>query len=473
MVACFGNVPDSGGSGAHGSDTTDLSAPCMNIAYLDPPYSRYFHKLCALLNQRTGGTTVALLSSPAYRLYAHGDPTRVWEPGELPKPCPVPPAFERAEWAQADPERFRRVLAHAVEWFKARFREGRIEVCLLFSDARPFSLAAHIAAKELGVVCLFFERGAFRFRTASLSTQGLNARFRLGEAKRCDRITGLAEAGLPARRPIEAGLRLRFVAFMVANALVCAMNPRRLPMLHKRYHVFNYLRIAVSQFLAERHVVEDAPAPQRLPQDVPTVILPLQLQTDSQFVMHSPFKHNQELLDFVVPRVMAEAPGAQVLVKKHPMDVRSYRLPPGALWVEGSLARFYPSARVLVCLNSTVGFEAAWHGKVVLCFGESFYTDDPHIARVTTSDFSAQLKIAFTRHDDAAAGNLLKDAVLRYYQSPGDVWAYTAADLHATAEIVVQHVQRKVDHHRQDSAPRCRINAASTGRADVSPHEGV
>ena len=442
----------------------------MNIAYLDPPYSRYFHKLCALLNRRTGGTTVALLSSPGYRLYAHGDATRVWTPGEAQPPCPVPPEFERAEWVQADPQRFGRVLAHAVQWFKARFVEGRIDVCLLFSDARPLSLAAHIAAKEMGVVCVFFERGAFRLRTASLSTQGLNARFSIGRARECDHITGLVDAGLPARRPIERGLRLRFVAFMAANAIACTLDPRRRTMQHKRYHPFNYVRIAVSQFLSERHLNEehgDAELPSR---DRPTVILPLQLQTDSQFIMHSPFKHNQELLDFVVPRVLAAAPGARILVKKHPMDVRSYRLPAGGRWVEGNLARFYPSARLLICLNSTVGFEAAWHGKVVLCFGESFYTDDPHIVRAEIVDFESKLQAALDRDDDTDAGNMLKDAVLRYYQSPGDVWAYTQADLQHTADIVIQHVTGR---EHLAFAPDELSAAASGDRATASPREGA
>jgi capsular polysaccharide export protein len=440
----------------------------MNIAYLDPPYSRYFHRLCAHLNERTGGSTVALLSSPAYRLYAHGDPTEVWKPGELPVPCRVPPAFERAEWAQSDPERFGRVLAHAVEWFTARFRERRIDACFLFSDARPFSLAAHIAAQSMGLPCLFFERGAFRLRTASLSTQGLNARFSIDAARRCDGVAGLAETGLPAQRAIEPWLRLRFVLFMAANALACALQPGREPMQHKRYHVFNYLRIALRQFLVERGNADAHREPLPDLPGVPTVILPLQLKTDSQFVMHSPFRHNQDLLDFVVAHVRAELPDAQVLVKKHPMDVRSYRLPPGARWVSGNLARFYEHARMLVCLNSTVGFEAACHGKVVLCFGASFYTDHPHIVRVSLADFAARLKSAAARQDDIPAGKALRDAVLRYYQSPGDVWAYADDDLQATAEIVIQHVQDVGMKRPRNRPSRVPVSGASGDRADAS-----
>jgi capsular polysaccharide export protein len=37
----------------------------MNIAYLDPAYSRHFHRLAGTLARRTGGNAVALLSSPA------------------------------------------------------------------------------------------------------------------------------------------------------------------------------------------------------------------------------------------------------------------------------------------------------------------------------------------------------------------------------------------------------------------------
>lgn len=411
----------------------------MNVAYLDPPYSRYFHALAARLAHASGGSVVALLSCPAYRLYAGGDRTEVWTPGEPAQAHDVPPAFERAGWAQTDSPEFRRAFSHAVEWFKQRFTAERTDVCLVFSDARPFSQAAHLAAQQLGVVCVFFERGAFRYRTASLSTQGLNARFCLRQAQQSPLLEALPPFDLPPRRAIEPWLKLRFVGFMALNGLLGSLQPQRRPMQHKSYHFFNYLRIALKQFGAEHPELPLAQAPEPPATDGPVVVLPLQLPTDSQFVMYSPFRHNQELIDFVARQMRNALPGIPLLVKKHPMDVRSYRLPAGARWIDGSLARFNERPAVFVCLNSNVGFEAAIHGKPVLCFADSFYTGHPSVTRVSREDFAPQLAAAAARPDDQAAGRALRAAVLRHCQAPGDVWAYSAEDLARTQDIVVTH----------------------------------
>jgi capsular polysaccharide export protein len=123
------------------------------------------------------------------------------------------------------------------------------------------------------------------------------------------------------------------------------------------------------------------------------------------------------------------------------MDVRSYLLPPGARFIHGNLARFYPGASCVICINSTAGFEAAIHGKPVICFGSSFYTSDAHISRTTRERFEEDLLKAVRRRDDPEAGAALKAAVLNQYQVPGDVWAYTEEDLRATVGILLQHLE--------------------------------
>jgi capsular polysaccharide export protein len=436
----------------------------VNVAYLDPPYSRYFHVLARHLCERMGGgNVVALLSSPSYRLYTAGDRSLLWSPGRPTQRTALPPAIERASWAPGlDVNTLQETFSHAVEWFKARFAEERTEVCLVFSDARPFSAAARIAADALGVTCMYFERGAFRYRTSSLGTSGLNARFDLLAVQRASGVKGLSEEELPARRPTEAWLRLRFLLFMLHHGLAGMLQPARRAMHHKRYHFFNYLRIAWSE-MRSRAGEPTTPVARG---EQPVVLLPLQLPTDSQFVLHSPFRHNQELLDFVVDRARQALPRAEVLVKKHPMDVRSYRLPEGARFIEGHLGRYYAAADCVVCINSTAGFEAAVHGKPVVCFGRSFYTSHRLVTRATRENFHRRLASAVARGDDPAAGRELRAAVLRYYQAPGDVWAYTADDLRRTADIVLQQFQA-ADVGRSAAVALAVIGAAGARRASA------
>jgi len=409
----------------------------MNIAYLDPAYSRHFHTLAARLARRTGGEVVALLSSPAYRFYTGDDRAIVWQPGLSAHLRELPHEFDHATWAPMKDPRSMSVFAHAVEWFRQRFAEERIELCLVFSDARPFSVAARLAAAELGVVIVYFERGAFRFSTSSLSTLGLNSRFSLRRAEALPGLVGVAADDPLGRREVEPWLRTRFARFLVNNALACLINRDRGRMQHKRYAIGPYLRLAWAQWRTEHHL-DERHEPELRPGATP-VVVPLQLATDSQLVLHSPFAGNQAFIDFVTEAVRSVLPASPVLFKRHPMDATHYRLPPGAQLVGGHLARFHRADPIVVCINSTVGFEALVRGERVICFAPSFYADAPQLVRATPGDFRQRLAEVALARGDTAAGGALRASVLRCYQAPGDAWAYTDDDIEATAEVVMKH----------------------------------
>ncbi len=436
----------------------------MNIAYLDPPYSRYFHALAARLTAEGGGRTLALLSSPAYRAYTGGDRSLVWAPGRVEDAPELPAELGHAFWGQTRDDSLRAVFWHAVVWFKQRFVEERIDLCLVFSDARPFSAAAQVAARELGVVCLYFERGAFRYCTASLSTLGLNSRFSLQRAARFDVISGLAPHEPLPRRATEPWLRLRFARFIARNLLACLWRPDRRQLQHKRYAFAPYLRLAWAQWLTEHHLQPHtpvAPTPGRT-----LVLVPLQLETDSQLVLHSPFAGNQEFLDFIAQRLRVMQPDALLLVKRHPMDASHYRLPDNARWVGGNLARFDAAEPLVVCVNSTVGFEAAVRGVRVLCFASSFYADAQHVVAATVADFDQRFEALRSAAPDEAAGQALKAEVLRCYQAPGDVWAFTDEDIERSAGIALQHY-RSASREPIEARPRvgARLSAGASARA--------
>lgn len=409
----------------------------MNIAYLDPAYSRHFHVLAGQLARRTGGEVVALLSSPAYQLYTADDRAVVWKPGLSEHLRELPHEFDHATWAPMKDPRSMSVFAHAVEWFRQRFSEERIELCLVFSDARPFSVAARLAAAELGVVVVYFERGAFRYSTSSLSTLGLNSRFSLQRAEALPGLTGVAADEPLARREVEPWLRLRFARFLINNALSCLIDRDRGRMQHKRYAMGPYLRLAWAQWRTEHHL-DERREPELRPGVTP-VVVPLQLATDSQLVLHSPFASNQQFIDFVAESVRSVLPTSPVLFKRHPMDATNYRLPEGTQLVGGNLARFHRADPIVVCINSTVGFEALVRGERVICFAPSFYADARHLVMASPGNFRRRLAEVAAARGDAAAGEALRASVLRCYQAPGDAWAYSSDDVEATAEVVMKH----------------------------------
>lgn len=409
----------------------------MKIAYLDPPYSRYFHELARHLNEIEGGSCVALLSSPAYRLYTGDDRCVIWAPGEGQGRWHLPDTIERTMREHAHLPEFQPLFDHVVQWFMHWLAAEHVELCLIYSDARVFSAAAALAARELGVPCLYFERGAFRYSTTSLSAIGLNGRFNLRKAME-QPIEGLsAKKKDLAPRPTEHRLRTRFALFLMRYSWACKLSPRRKLLRPKSLQFRHYVRLALKQVRA--YVKARLRGTWSPRSDAPMVFLPLQLSSDTQVRLYSPFRGNQPLIDFVVGAVRKVLPDAVVLIKKHPMDLIDYRVPEGAQMVQGGVRRFVLHSVAVVCINSTVGFEAAVEGKPVLCFGASFYSKSGCISMVTTEDFEPRFREALARGDDRKAGHELHEQILRYYQAPGDVWAYTEDDLHDTAQIVLQH----------------------------------
>ena len=418
----------------------------MKIAYLDPPYSRYFHELAKRINAATCGSCVALLSSPAYRLYTGDDRTIVWSPGEGQGRWHLPDTIERTMREHAHLPEFQPLFDHVVQWFMHWLAAEHVELCLIYSDARVFSAAAALAARELGVPCLYFERGAFRYSTTSLSAIGLNGRFDLQKAIH-QPIAGLtAKKKDLTPRPGEHWMRPRFALFLARYSWACKLSPRRKLLRPKSLQFRHYVRLGLKQVrVFVRARLRGMWTPDT---DAPMVFLPLQLSSDTQVRLYSPFRGNQLLIDFVVGEVHKVLPDAVVLIKKHPMDLIDYHVPPGAQMVEGGVTRFIHHSVAVVCINSTVGFEAAVDGKPVLCFGPSFYSRSPRITMVTTDDFEARFREALAHGDDRKGGNELHEQILRYYQAPGDVWAYTEEDLRETAQIVLQHA----------AAARARLN---------------
>jgi capsular polysaccharide export protein len=416
-----------------------------NIAYLDPPFSRYFHRLAARLSRRLDADVLALLSSPAYRVYAASDRSLVWPGGKVPNPPALPPDSAHAVWSQTDDEEFRAVFWHAVAWFREQFRANNIGLVLIFSDARPFSLAAEVAASELGVRWIYFERGAYRFCTASISTTGLNGRFSLRGVCKDSTILGAGPDDDLHRRPLERGLKRHFARFIFANAWASMRHSELRRLQHKHYALGPYLRLQWMQWWAE-WLAPYQDRRLRLSADAPTVVVPLQSPSDSQLQLYSPFDGNQAFLDFVCAEVRRVAPNAQLIVKRHPMDVRRYTMPPGAVRVIGNLARFFVRDPLIVCVNSTVGFEAAARGMQVICFGRSFYAEGDFVTLATPQDFGRHVVERLGHPRDPVAGRSLRDAVLRWYQAPGDAWAFTKDDLDRTVQIIEEHCAAAAVH---------------------------
>jgi len=105
----------------------------------------------------------------------------------------------------------------------------------------------------------------------------------------------------------------------------------------------------------------------------PFVLAPLQVEDDSQIVLHGPKYRDMQVF---IDEVAAMRPGKQIVYKLHPKADRtraSYRWPPGSLAATRGLADLLVRCDEIITVNSTVGLEGIAFYKPVTALGEAFW----------------------------------------------------------------------------------------------------
>lgn len=159
----------------------------------------------------------------------------------------------------------------------------------------------------------------------------------------------------------------------------------------------------------------------------------LQLEHDSSFQMHSPFKTMTEFLEEVVSGFAKGAPRHHHLViKAHPLEdgrvalrrevdrlARAYEIRHRVHYVRGGkLAQLLNEARTAVTVNSTAGQQVLWRGIPLKVFGTAVYDKPEFISRQPLTEFFASAK-----RPDARAYRDYRRYLLETSQVPGGFYS--------------------------------------------------
>ncbi|KVN96278.1 capsular biosynthesis protein [Burkholderia ubonensis] len=273
-------------------------------------------------------------------------------------------------------------------WYADQLNAHGCADVVLFGDCRPIHHPAHDIP---GVRVHVFEEGYVRPHWLTLERYGVNGRSTMPRdpdwfiaRHNEDRIGTVA-------RPTGYSLSERAwhdIRYRLANAAYAHCYP------HYRSHrprngLVEYAGLAnrfVRQGLHKRHaqsVTEDV-----LTSRAPYFLFPLQLGSDSQIVVHSPFSNIREVIDVVIGSFARDAPrDALLLVKNHPLDTglvdyrryafaqaHQYGVEDRLRFLEaGHLPTLLDHARGVIVVNSTVGLSALHHGRPLMVLGEAIY----------------------------------------------------------------------------------------------------
>ncbi len=262
---------------------------------------------------------------------------------------------------------------------------------VLFGDCRPLHRAAIAAAQRLQIQVHVFEEGYIRPDWVTLELGGVNGHSSLprNPAWYLDAAETLPPLGeLPGlassfwrRARQDAAYNLTALALAWAYPHFRSHRPR-----HVLVEYGGWLRQLARRPAARRR--SEAALARLAVGEGPYFVFPLQLGSDYQVRLHSPYRDMGEAIRQVLRSFAAHASaGARLVVKQHPLEngladwkrialaeAEACGLGDRALYLEvGDIAPLVAGARGVVTINSTTGTLALAAGVPVLALGQAVY----------------------------------------------------------------------------------------------------
>ncbi|HEM7888613.1 MULTISPECIES: capsule biosynthesis protein [Burkholderia] len=276
-------------------------------------------------------------------------------------------------------------------WYLQAVQSESITDVVMFGDCREVHQHMHPVSSANGVRVHVFEEGYVRPHWVTLERHGVNGRSLLPRdpAWYLDqrRVTPPSRPGWPTGYNLYERA-FHDICYRGANMLYAKRFP------HYRSHrprngFVEYSGLAARALVQRRHH-SDA---ERITRDLlnsrrPYYLFPLQLNSDAQIIVHSPFDGIRDAICRVMQSFASRAPGDAVLViKNHPLDTglidyRGYAAQlADALDMRdrlrftdaGHLPTLLEHAEGVVVVNSTVGLSALHHRRPLKALGTAIY----------------------------------------------------------------------------------------------------
>jgi capsular polysaccharide export protein len=276
-------------------------------------------------------------------------------------------------------------------WYDELIRYGAVTDILMFGDCRAIHKPVPVIAQRYGVNLHVFEEGYVRPYWITLEQHGVNGRSQLPRdpAWYLDRRTKTPPPPSCHATGYSLYERARHdIRYRAANAFYVSKFPNYQS--HRPYNgAVEYAALAKRFLKKQAHNREAVNTTSTiLGAKRAYFVFPLQLNSDSQIVEHSPFNSICEAIEKVMRSFTAHAPGdALLVIKNHPLDTgivdyrrysqelaRTLGMQDRLMYVEaGHLPTLLDHAKGVVVVNSTVGLSAVHHRRPLIALGTAIY----------------------------------------------------------------------------------------------------
>lgn len=262
---------------------------------------------------------------------------------------------------------------------------------VLFGDCRPHHAAATAVCRETNVRVHVFEEGYIRPDWVTLELDGVNGHSKLGRDPEWYRQMAKHLPALPEHQQVASSFRRRATeGFLYNFADVLSRWAYPHWSNHRPWHpLIEGVGWARKLWRRKKQRIEAEALMDHLAQlDDPYYLFPLQLASDAQIRLHSPFSSMTEALTMVLKSFAQHAPPrARLVVKEHPLDngVRDWQAETKTIasmlgiadrvdylaW--GDIVPVARKAKGMVTINSTSGTLALDMGRPVVVLGQAIF----------------------------------------------------------------------------------------------------
>lgn len=309
---------------------------------------------------------------------------------------------------------------------------------VIYGDVRPVHAAARSAAQRDNLRLHVFEEGYLRPYWITYERGGSNGNSGLRDVSIAQMRTTLRDTMLEVRRPPAYWGDMRQHKFYGAfyHFLILIAN-QRFPgwRSHRSITVAEEFMLNLRRFLGAplNNLTRTILWRRFRLSGHPYTMVPMQLEHDSSFLGHSPYRKNREFVDEVVAAFATAAPRHHhLLFKAHPLEdgradnrkaIRAAASRHGVsdrvhYFRGGKLADMLSHARAIVTVNSTAAQQALWRGLPVKAMGRAIYSKPGLVSDQTLAAF-----LANPQPPDPAAYRVFRDYLLQTSQVPGGFYS--------------------------------------------------
>ena len=299
---------------------------------------------------------------------------------------------DMAYWGLRSNERFSGTMDELPGFIQHCLQRFAITDQVLFGDCRPVHRAAIQIAQNFGIRTHVFEEGYFRPHWITLEREGVNGHSLLPRDPDWFIDSGKRLGKLPDPVPFTSPFWKRAahdVIYHCASAWNWLAFPR-----YRTHAPFNAIveyagyikQLPKLRLIAKR---EENRCSEIISSQKPYYLLPLQLASDAQILVHSSYNGMHDVLEKVLGSFAQHATSSSVLViKNHPLDIGlvNYRAlvfklahrfglsSSRVIFLEGgNLNTLSQRAKGMITVNSTSGMIALQHGCPVFTLADPIY----------------------------------------------------------------------------------------------------